>query len=86
MGCFQKEFEVKGVASLNTQNERKTAKLIPSQQKHLNMCLKLILVCCWSKPEGGAWNFKGPELCLANQNQRWLNEPLEWVMWLETLG
>lgn len=42
MGCFQKEFEVKGVASLNTQNERKTAKLIASQQKHLNMCLKLI--------------------------------------------
>lgn len=57
MGCFQKEFEMKEVASLSTQKERKSAKLKPSQQKHLNMCLKLSLLlnqAFRSNPEGGA--------------------------------
>lgn len=42
MGCFQKEFEMIVVASLTKQKERKTAKLSPSQQKYLNIGLKLI--------------------------------------------
>lgn len=37
MGCFQKKIEMKEVASLSMQKERKTAKLNPSQQKHLNV-------------------------------------------------
>lgn len=57
MGCFQKKIEMKEVASLSIQKERKTAKLNPSQQRHLNMCLKLSLLlnqAFRSNPEGGA--------------------------------
>lgn len=57
MGCFQKKIEMKEVASLSMQKERKTAKLNPSQQKHLNTCLKLSLLlnqAFRSNPERGA--------------------------------
>lgn len=50
MVCFQKGFEMKDVTHTSIQEEKETAILCwTSQQKHLNICLKLIKICSWIK-------------------------------------